>query len=242
MSVTRFGSSSAVKVLILSFTVIAGAALAQPTTTTQKRTFAPAPVAPAPANPGTAAPAAPGTAAVSGFRSAHFGMAEADVRKAIERDFRVRPDAIHEEENKAEQTHVLTLQAADVLPGGGTAAVSYVFGYKSKSLIQVAVSWSKASDDKMNAEQLFSNANVLRAHFLSAGYKPDTVATNMPVNGGVLLFRGNDAQDHTTLLILQGTFSQGENNQRVLTPTGLTLFYIADAKSPDVYRLPPGSF
>jgi hypothetical protein len=64
-------------------------------------------------------------------------------------------------------------------------------------------------------EQLFSNANVLRAHFMSAGYKPDTIATNMPVNGGVLLFRGSDAQDHT--LILQGTFSQGDNNQKVLT-------------------------
>jgi hypothetical protein len=42
--------------------------------------------------------------------------------------------------------------------------------------------------------------------------------------------------------MLQGTFSQGENNQRVLTPTALLLFYIADAKSPDVFRLPPGSF
>ena len=77
---------------------------------------------------------------------------------------------------------------------------------------------------------------------MSAGYKPDTIATNMPVNGGVLLFRGSDAQDHTTVLILQGTFSQGENNQKVLTPTALLLLYIADAKSPDVYRLAPGSF
>jgi hypothetical protein len=94
----------------------------------------------------------------------------------------------------------------------------------------------------MTPEQLFSNANVLRAHFLEAGYKPDTISTNMPVNNGILLFRGNDARDRTTVLVLQGTFSQGENNQRVLTPTALLLFYIADAKSPDVYRLPPGSF
>ena len=64
----------------------------------------------------------------------------------------------------------------------------------------------------------------------------------MPVNGGILMFRGSDAHEHTTVLVLQGTFSQGENNQRVLTPTALLLFYIADAKSPDVYRLPPGSF
>jgi hypothetical protein len=31
------------------------------------------------------------------------------------------------EENKAEQTQVLVVRAADVLPGGGTADVSYVF-------------------------------------------------------------------------------------------------------------------
>jgi len=36
--------------------------------------------------------------------------------------------------------------------------------------------------------------------------------------------------------------AQGEKNQRVLTPTGLMLFYVVDAKTPDIYRLPPGSF
>jgi len=74
------------------------------------------------------------------------------------------------------------------------------------------------------------------------GFKPDTVATNMPINGGLLMFRGSDAKDRTVMMILQGALAQGEDNQRVLTPTTLLLFYIADAKSPDVYRLPAGSF
>jgi hypothetical protein len=197
-----------------------------------------------PAAPGAAAPApaAPAAAEVTGFRSARFGMNEADVRAAIQRDFKIKPDAIQSEENKAEQTHVLIVQAPDVLPGGGTASVSYVFGFKAKTLIQVGLTWSKTTDDKMTPEQLFSNANVLRAHFIGAGYKPETISTNMPINGGVLLFRGSDAQERTTMLMLQGAFSQAENNQRVLTPSALLLFYIADAKSPDVYRLPPGSF
>jgi len=64
----------------------------------------------------------------------------------------------------------------------------------------------------------------------------------MPINGGILMFRGSDAKDRTVMLVLQGTLAQGEGDQRVLTPTGLLLFYIADAKAPDVYRLPPGSF
>jgi hypothetical protein len=197
------------------------------------------PVSPAEATP---APAGPVVAEITGFRSARFGMTESQVRGAIEKDLRVRSDDIQSEENKAEQTQVLHVRAAEVLPGGGAATVSYVFGFKSKTLIQVGLSWSKATDEKMTPEQLFSNANVLRSHFLESGYKPDTVATNMPINGGILMFRGSDAHDHTTVLVLQGTFSQGENNQRVLTPTALLLFYIADAKSPDVFRLPPGSF
>ena len=207
-----------------------------------------APAAAAPATPAApaASPAAPNvvtsSADVQGFRSARFGMSENDVRAAIARDFGLKGDAVRADVNKTEQTHILSVKVPEVLPGGGTADVSYVFGFKSKTLIQVGLSWSKAIDDKTTPEQLFSNATMLRTHFMSAGYKPDTVATNMPINGGLLMFRGSDANDRTTLLILQGTMAQGENEQRVLTPTGLLLFYIADAKTPDVYRLPPGSF
>jgi hypothetical protein len=198
-----------------------------------------------------ATPAAPNlaatTAEVIGFRSARFGMTENEVRTAIGKDFNLKGDAIKAETNRNEQTRILTARVQDVLPGGGGAEVSYVFGFKTKKLIQVGLSWSKATDDKITPEQLFSNSTVLRSHFLAAGYKPDTVATNMPISGGLLMFRGSDANERTTLLILQGTLSQAEKNpsgsdQRVLTPTGLLLFYVADAKAPDVYRLPAGSF
>ncbi len=130
----------------------------------------------------------------------------------------------------------------ELLPGGGAAEVSYVIGYQTKKLIQVSISWSKATDDKMTPEQLFSNSSVLRTHFVGEGFKPDTIATNMPINGGLLMFRGSDAKDRTVMLILQGTFAQGQGDQRILTPTALLLFYIADAKTPDIYKLPPGSF
>jgi hypothetical protein len=182
------------------------------------------------------------TVEVSGFRSAKFGMNEADVRAAIAKDLGVKPDAIRAETNASEQTRVLLVKANDVLPGGGLSEVSYVFGYKTKTLIQVGVSWSKATDEKMTPDQLFSNSTVLRTHFIAAGYKADTIATNMPISGGILMFRGSDAKDHTTMLILQGTLAKDEKEQNVLTPTGLLLFYVADAKAPDVYRLPPGSF
>jgi hypothetical protein len=182
------------------------------------------------------------TADVDGFRSGKFGMTESEVKSAIAKDFGIKSDAVREQPNTGERTKALLIKVPDLLPGGGTAEVSYIFGYHTKKLIQVSVTWSKSTDEKMTPEQLFSNSSVLRAHFMGEGFKPETIATNMPINGGLLMFRGSDAKDHTTMLILQGTFSAGENNQRVLTPTSLLLFYVADAKTPDVYRLPPGSF
>lgn len=206
------------------------------------------PAAHAEAQPAPAAPAgepniiAPATAVLDGFRSARFGMTDAEVRKAIEKDFKLKGEEVKEKPNPAERTTVLAVKVPDLLPGGGTAEVAYVLGYETKKLIQVSVSWSKATDEKLTPEQLFSNSSVLRAHFLTEGFRPDTIASNMPINNGILVFRGSDANDHTVMLILQGTTSEGANNQKILTPTALLLFYAADAKTPDVYRLPAGSF
>jgi hypothetical protein len=181
-------------------------------------------------------------AQVDGFRSARFGMSDSEVKAAIVKDFGLKRDEIQEKPNPAERTTVLSVKAPDLLPGGGTADVSYVLGYESKKLIQVTISWSKATDEKMTPEQLFSNSSVLRAHFMAEGFRPDTIASNAPINGGLLVFRGSDAKDHTVMLILQGTMSESKTDQHVLTPTSLLLFYVADAKTPDIYRLPPGLF
>jgi len=180
--------------------------------------------------------------AIDGFRSAKFGMNEADVRAAMAKDFNAKPDAIKIQDNASELTRSLLLSVPELLPNGGTAELSYVFGYKSKSLIQVGAVWSKGTDTAMTPEKLFSNANILRAHFMGEGFKPDSIAVNMPVAGGIVMFRGSDAKDRSVILLLQGTFENKENNQRVLTPTSLLLFYVADAKSPDIFKLPPGQF
>lgn len=228
--------------LLIGAVVLAGslAGLDQAFSQSAKKDAAPAQAPAAPA--GAPAVMSNTTAQVEGFRSAKFGMTEAETRAAIMKDFKVKADAIREQSNPSERTRALLVTVPDLLPGGGVAEVSYVIGYQNKKLIQVSVAWSKATDDKMTPEQLFSNSSVLRAHFLGEGFKPDTIASNMPVNGGILMFRGSDVKDRTAILILQGTLAQGQDNQRVLTPTGLLLFYVADAKTPDIYRLPPGSF
>lgn len=203
---------------------------------------------PAEAPPAAAAAAAPAStsadakAAVEGFRSANFGMSEADIRAAIAKDFGSKPDAVKVQDNPAELTRSLLVTVPELLANGGTAEISYVLGYKSKTLIQVGVVWSKQTDPALTPERIFSNANILRAHFLSEGFKPESIAVNTPVNGGLLMFRGSDSKDRTVMLLLQGTMETKDNNQRILTPTGLLLFYVADAKSPDVFKLPPGQF
>lgn len=182
------------------------------------------------------------TAKVDGFRSAKFGMTEAEVRKAILRDFKVGKKSIDVEENKQERTRILTANVVDLLPGGGNAKVSYVMGYKSGKLIQVSAVWSKATDEKLSAQQLFSNANVLQSYFGEQGFAQDSIAMNLPTNGGLIMFRGADAKKRTALLMLQGQYRETKDKQRILTPSALMLFYVENAEKPDIYRIPAGLF
>lgn len=198
---------------------------------------------PAPVSPSTATPASVEKPAldIKGFRSASFGAAEADVRAAAVKDLGVTADAIKTSQNLAERTELLTVRAPDVLPDGGAADVAYSLGYKTKKLIQVSVTWSKLTDDKLTAERLLQNGESLRDYFQSEGYVPASVATNVAIKDGLLLFRGNDAQGRSTILLLQGV-TKGEKGSREFAPTALVLIYVADAKNPDVYRVPAGKF
>ena len=190
-------------------------------------------------SPAVSTNSAPAALELTGFRSALFGMNETDIRAAIAKDFGATTN-IKTSQNGAEHTQVLTISAPDILPEGGTAEVSYVLGYKTKKLIQVGILWSKATDDKMTPEKLVANAESLRAYFATAGYKPDTIAENAPIANGVLMFRGSDAAGHTTILLLHGV--AGEKPPRAFSPNAVSLFYLADVKNPDVYRVQPGKF
>ena len=209
----------------------------------------PTPPAAAPVTPSASPTASPPPAAeaapaleVKGFRSAMFGASETDVRAAIQKDFGVAPEAIKSVANMVERTTLLTLRAPDVLPEGGMAEISYTLGHTTKRLVQVTVTWSKQSDDKMTPEKILENGESLRNYFQGAGYVASTVMTNAVVGEGVVLFRGADAQGHTTVLLLRGTSSGDKATGQRLTPTSLGLFYLADSKNPDIYRIPRGKF
>lgn len=184
-------------------------------------------------------------AEVMGFRSAHFGMAEEEVRKAIIKDFSVKKEAIKTDENPTDRTRVLTIKVPDLLPQGGTGQVVYVLGYSKKKLIQVNVIWSKATDPAIKPEQLAADATLLGNHFETGGFAPDNVTRNALLAGGegVLVFRGTDKQDRMVLLLLRGSQSKDPKADKPdFTPTTLQLFYVADPANPDIFRLPRGDW
>jgi hypothetical protein len=203
------------------------------------------------AAPAPAADPAPGAKAadavkfeLQGFRSAKFGMTEAEVRRAIQSDFQLGEKDVKRTEHPVQRTVVLTVQAPEVLAGGGRAEIAYVLGYQTHKLIQVGITWSTALDPKVNADKLIASANLLSDTLLSAGYKAATIVTNKLLNnGGLLVFKGSDEKAHTTALMLQGENKPGKaEGDRVLTPGALVLLYIANAEKPDVFKIAPGQF
>ncbi|MGY6548459.1 MAG: hypothetical protein ACXIU7_05580 [Roseinatronobacter sp.] len=180
-------------------------------------------------------------ATLTGFRSAQFGTDEAAVLDAIRSDFGLEAEDVITGVNTVERTRVLSVLVPDLLPDGGTAQVSYIFGYQSKALIQVGALWSAATDGDITEDMLLANSDLLRAHFVAAGYQPDTISRDVLLDNGVLLFRGADASGHTAILLLQGQFEGGEGNL-TLRPEALTLLYAVNPDDPDILTLSPGAF
>ncbi len=183
--------------------------------------------------------------AVAGFRSAKFGQSEAEVRAAIAKDFKIKPDAIHFIESSTEKTRALIIRAPDVIPvqGSGTAEISYVLGHGSGRLIQVSLFWSKATDPKLTPDQLVANAALLNEYFRAKAVTPSEDRGLVPLSDGrFLLFRGQDAQKRTVMLIARGPLQANSDGSRSVVIDTLWLYYVQNFENPDVFRLPPGSF
>src|SRR5579885_800027 len=74
---------------------------------------------------------------VEGFRSAKFGMDEAQVKRAIATDFVVKESTITREVNPVDRTTVLSITAKDVLPDIAIARIHYSSGSSRRR-------WSRA--------------------------------------------------------------------------------------------------
>ncbi len=181
-------------------------------------------------------------ATIEGFRSARFGMTEAEVRTAIGKDFPGAAKAIKESTNTAERTKILTIRVPDVLPDSGAADVFYIFGYKSKALIQVGVVWSKDTDPTLTPPNLAGIGESLRTYFLSIGFPANSTAINVPAPEGLLLFRGTDKQGREVRLLVSGTVDSEGSAPKTLVPSAVSLIYAAKTTNPDVFKVPAGKF
>ena len=208
---------------------------------------APAPAATAPAQsaPTQSAPGATVQAvSIDGFRSAHFGMTEAEVRKAIETDFRLSGNAVRPGENTVERTRLLSVTVPDLVPDSGKAVIDYVLGYKSHNLIEVNITWSTAADPANKPATLVHTGGTLQAYFQAETFPAGQTAANAVLaNGSLLMFRGTDPAGHTVVLVLSGPVHQDPKDHKAqMTPAVLTLVYAADPAHPDVFRLQKGAF
>jgi hypothetical protein len=186
-------------------------------------------------------------AEVLGFRSARWGMTEPQVKTAIQKDFNISAEKVSVEENSSERTIVLTVTVDELLEAAGKARVSYILGYSSKKLIQINVAWGTTVDPQVKPERVVAAANQLHRLFLSSGYDPSTVISNTPArDGGIVVFQGQDAEKHMTVLRLNSgkapvSKQQRKEDSRAVSVV-LLLSYIQDARNPDAYRLKKGQF
>jgi hypothetical protein len=246
-------------------TVTAGVGLAGAVLSIASGSLAQVPYAPAPAaaRPATlqapaqrTAPAAsiPAAAAseyeVRGFRSAAFGMTQAQVRQAIGADF--GPSArITESANPAEGTQILQITVPQLDPGPGPAQVTYIFGANSKTLASVNVVWLLSGE--ATADQ---RASVVAAGYQLANYfqtlpvPPKTVTPPAPTGpNGLLFFAAVDRRGAAVQVTADGVSYQAtdKNNQPVNSPPPkgpamLQLSYIGNLANPDIHKIKPGSF
>jgi hypothetical protein len=174
---------------------------------------------------------------LEGFRSAKFGMTEAELRRAIRKDFKVGAKQIRRGENPAQRTTVLSVAAKELLPGTGEARLTYILGYRSKRLIEVSVYWTTVDNPRAKATEIVAAANALRSHFLGLGYDPASIATNVrQPDGSVLVFRGADAGRRATFLVLATGGGDAATREVVLR-----LSYVQDPQHPDIDRGDGGS-
>ena len=188
--------------------------------------------------------AAKPAAHLDGFRGAKWGMSEAEVKAVIADEFKIPVDKLGTEVNPAERTTVLPILVPDLIEGAGNARVSYIFGYQTKKLIEVNILWGTPVDPQAKSEMVIAAANQLRDLFATQGYDPATMVTNARASdGSVVVFSGQDADKHTTLLrLVQTQAAPREGRTKPPVSTTLLLSYILDSKNPDIFRLKSGSF
>ena len=180
-------------------------------------------------------------AVVSGFRSAHFGMNERDILKAIRNDFGLEKKQVSRQVHPNEKTISLEIKVSKLLPESDPAKIFYILGYKTRRLIHINVIWGRPVMKDPNAEAVVATANQLRNHFVQKKYRKEGFALNAILGEGlILVFQGKDRKGRAARLLLSNPKSEGD--KKAGENIALTLSYIERPEDPDVYRIKEGDF
>jgi len=184
---------------------------------------------------------------VEGFRSAKFGMSEAEVRRAIQIDFNVKESAITKETNPTELTTVLLITAQDVLPEVGKVRIAYTIGYQRKKLMQVVMAWGAGvSDTAPGATNILGGAKLLQSYFVAQAFPAESRVVNSQLpDGSSLLFQGLDEKGRLVQLqygqVPWPPAKSPEDKPSARVPFARVV-YAEDPTNPDIFRIKQGQF
>lgn len=186
---------------------------------------------------------------VTGFRGAHFGMTEQELRAAVVKDFALKPADITSSVNPVEGTTVLTAKVASLEPGPGPAAIAYILGHSSKKLIQINVIWGEQNAAGRDSNAMIAAGERLARYFAGYAWNKDNTREGVPAGPNtVVLFSGEDSKTGAVRLILDGVKYQMQKDGKDATspdpkgPPRILINYIANRDNPDVATIPKGQF
>jgi len=168
-------------------------------------------------------------------------MSMNQVKKAIYKDFGLRDNKITTMKHPTEQTESIGVTVEQLLPDAGKARVVYVFGYKTKKLIQVNILIGHPVDTSATPQQIVDSGNILGNHFFKKRYQEDGLVAHARLNdGSILIFRGKDQKGHMALLRLSNPQPNDKDNKDL--KISLSLSYIEKPGKPDAYQLKDDDF
>ena len=178
---------------------------------------------------------------IDGFRSAKFGMTMQEVKGSILKDFGMFDSKIDAISHPTEQTKSLGITIDKLLPNSGKSRVVYVFGFKSKRLMQVNILTGHPVDTDITPQQVADAGNLLGSHFFKKRYQEDGLVAHARLDdGSVLIFRGKDQKGRMALLRLSNP--QPNEKKDGDLKISLILSYIEQPGQPDAFQLKEDDF
>ena len=183
---------------------------------------------------------------VNGYRSAEFGMDEAAVLEAIEADFVILAEDVERSVNAVQMTTSLTIMVKDLVNYSGRTEVAYLFGYRSKKLIQVNLMWRVTSKFFGATPRLKWVARAMANRIALWGIPRHVVKPNTKTeDGATLLFRG---QGESGIMALISLKVPGEDKASLSVSSSadedywLRVAFIDNIGAPDIFKIEPGQF